>query len=265
MRFGDYDGYCYLPLYIFCGEHLLCAKLRRANIDGAAGAREEVERIVSQIRQRWSAVKIILRPRRMREPHQGSAARSVCRSTLGRHVPGQSVAAVARLGRLRIGARAAPCRTGRDRARAGLREHHPAQASEDRRGRHGKRAARETRDERGLCEPERVHHGLPQSERRGARRAPRRDTASSLFHAPAPEIGDDFARGIVAGCAGHTAARMRARSAHVQSFQRSAIVAVSEHWPRREHLVQAQGAVKNVAADQSEGSFEIERAHDLPS
>jgi hypothetical protein len=58
---GYYDGYCYLPLYIFCGEYLLCAKLRRANIDGAAGAREEVERIVTQIRQRWSAVKIILR------------------------------------------------------------------------------------------------------------------------------------------------------------------------------------------------------------
>ena len=41
---GYYDGYCYLPLYIFCGEQLLVAKLRRANIDGAAGAREEVAR-----------------------------------------------------------------------------------------------------------------------------------------------------------------------------------------------------------------------------
>ena len=58
---GYYDGYCYLPLYIFAGEHLLCAKLRRANIDGAAGAREEIERIVAQIRARWSGVKIILR------------------------------------------------------------------------------------------------------------------------------------------------------------------------------------------------------------
>jgi len=58
---GYYDGYCYLPLYIFSGEHLLCAKLRRSNIDGAAGAREEIERIVAQIRERWSAVKIILR------------------------------------------------------------------------------------------------------------------------------------------------------------------------------------------------------------
>jgi hypothetical protein len=47
---GYYDSYCYLPLYIFCGRHLLAAKLRRSNTDGAAGAREEVERIVAQIR-----------------------------------------------------------------------------------------------------------------------------------------------------------------------------------------------------------------------
>ena len=58
---GYYNGYCYLPLYIFCGEHLLCAKLRRANIDGAAGAREEIERIVAQIRARWPDTQIILR------------------------------------------------------------------------------------------------------------------------------------------------------------------------------------------------------------
>ncbi len=50
-----------MPLYIFAGKHLLCAKLRRANIDGAAGAREELERIVAQIRERWPQVKIILR------------------------------------------------------------------------------------------------------------------------------------------------------------------------------------------------------------
>jgi hypothetical protein len=58
---GYYDQYCYLPLYIFCGEHLLCSKLRTANIDGAAGAREEIERIVKQIRARWASVRIILR------------------------------------------------------------------------------------------------------------------------------------------------------------------------------------------------------------
>jgi hypothetical protein len=58
---GYYDGYCYLPLYIFCGEHLLCAKLRQSNIDGAAGATEEVARIIAQIRTRWPDTQIILR------------------------------------------------------------------------------------------------------------------------------------------------------------------------------------------------------------
>jgi Transposase DDE domain group 1 len=58
---GYYGGYCYLPLYIFCGRHLLVSKPRRSNIDGAAGAREEVERIVGQIRGRWPAVHIVLR------------------------------------------------------------------------------------------------------------------------------------------------------------------------------------------------------------
>lgn len=58
---GYYDGYCYLPLYICAGEHLLAAKLRRANIDGAAGALEEVERVIGQIRVRWPNTRIILR------------------------------------------------------------------------------------------------------------------------------------------------------------------------------------------------------------
>jgi len=58
---GYYGGYCYLPLYVFCGRHLLASKLRRSNIDGSAGAREEVERIVGQIRRRWPEVRIVLR------------------------------------------------------------------------------------------------------------------------------------------------------------------------------------------------------------
>jgi hypothetical protein len=58
---GYYDSYCYLPLYIFCGRHLLAAKLRSSNIDGAAGAVEEVTRIVGQIRQKWPRVRIMLR------------------------------------------------------------------------------------------------------------------------------------------------------------------------------------------------------------
>jgi len=58
---GYYDCYCYLPLYVFCGRDLLAAKLRRANIDGCAGAKEEAERIVVQIRERWPKTRIILR------------------------------------------------------------------------------------------------------------------------------------------------------------------------------------------------------------
>ena len=56
-----YDCYCYLPLYVFCGRHLLAAKLRRSNIDSSAGAVEEIARIVAQIRQRWPRVRILLR------------------------------------------------------------------------------------------------------------------------------------------------------------------------------------------------------------
>jgi hypothetical protein len=58
---GYYDCYCYLPLYIFCGRHLLAAKLRRASVDAADGAVEEVARIVGQIRSRWPKVRIVLR------------------------------------------------------------------------------------------------------------------------------------------------------------------------------------------------------------
>ena len=58
---GFYDSYCYLPLYIFCGQHLLCARLRQSNIDGAAGSLEELQRIVGQIRARWPKVQIIVR------------------------------------------------------------------------------------------------------------------------------------------------------------------------------------------------------------
>jgi len=58
---GYYDNYCYLPLYIFCGEHVLCARLREANHDAAFGSLQEIERIVGQIRVAWPAVKIILR------------------------------------------------------------------------------------------------------------------------------------------------------------------------------------------------------------
>jgi hypothetical protein len=58
---GYYGDYCYLPLYIFCGEMLLCARLRVSNLDGAAGSQEELQRIVGQIRQAWPGVQIIVR------------------------------------------------------------------------------------------------------------------------------------------------------------------------------------------------------------
>ena len=58
---GYYKCYCYLPLYIFCGEHLLCARLRSSNIDGAAGSIDELTRIVAQIRQHWPTTRIVIR------------------------------------------------------------------------------------------------------------------------------------------------------------------------------------------------------------
>jgi hypothetical protein len=58
---GYYDCYCYLPLYVFCGRHLLAAKLRPASMDAAAGAVAEVARIVAQTRRRWPHVRILLR------------------------------------------------------------------------------------------------------------------------------------------------------------------------------------------------------------
>jgi hypothetical protein len=58
---GYYGQYCYLPLYIVCGEYVLCARLRPSNIDGAQGCVAELERIVAQIRQSWPQVRIIVR------------------------------------------------------------------------------------------------------------------------------------------------------------------------------------------------------------
>ena len=58
---GYYHDYCYLPLYVFCGEHLLCARLRMSNIDASADSVEELEPVIARIRARWPAVKILLR------------------------------------------------------------------------------------------------------------------------------------------------------------------------------------------------------------
>jgi hypothetical protein len=58
---GYYDSYCYLPLYVFCGRHLLVSKLRRSNIDAAAGSVAEMARVIRQIREKWPKVRILLR------------------------------------------------------------------------------------------------------------------------------------------------------------------------------------------------------------
>jgi hypothetical protein len=58
---GYYDCYCYLPLYVFCGSHVLCARLRRSNIDASEGSVEELERIVAQLREHWPEVEILVR------------------------------------------------------------------------------------------------------------------------------------------------------------------------------------------------------------
>jgi len=58
---GYYDHYCYLPLYVFAGEHVLCARLRPSNIDPSAGSVKDLERIVTRIRGHWPEVKIVVR------------------------------------------------------------------------------------------------------------------------------------------------------------------------------------------------------------
>jgi hypothetical protein len=58
---GYYKNYCFLPLYIFCGDHLLCARLRPSDIDASAGALKQVQRIVARIRRAWPQVKIVIR------------------------------------------------------------------------------------------------------------------------------------------------------------------------------------------------------------
>ena len=58
---GHYQEYCFLPLYIFCGDHLLCARLRPSDIDGSAGALKQLQRIIARIRQVWPKVKILVR------------------------------------------------------------------------------------------------------------------------------------------------------------------------------------------------------------
>ena len=86
---GCYDCYCYLPLHIFCGRHLLAARLRPANIDGAAGATQEVARLVRQIREHWPEVEVVLRAGSgfcREELRQGRTSAQGRQSPLRRHL-----------------------------------------------------------------------------------------------------------------------------------------------------------------------------------
>jgi len=56
-----YRGVCYAPLYIFCGHHLLVAKLRSSNVDPAGGALEELQRVMGLIREKWQDTQILVR------------------------------------------------------------------------------------------------------------------------------------------------------------------------------------------------------------
>src|SRR5579859_6113460 len=81
---------------------------------------------------------------------------------------------------------------------------------------------------------------------------------------PETPVGEDFARGVVAGGSRHAAAGMGARAAHVQPLQRPAICAVAQDRARRPELIEAHIAVHDVAADEAELALQIERRVDLP-
>src|SRR5882724_9550989 len=80
---------------------------------------------------------------------------------------------------------------------------------------------------------------------------------------PTPAIRDDRLRGIVAGRTGDAAAGMGTRATVIEAPERSAIVCIAQHGPRREQLVEREGAVEDVAAERAELLFQIERAQGL--
>ena len=82
---------------------------------------------------------------------------------------------------------------------------------------------------------------------------------NSALHAAAPRVAQDLARGVVSRHAGHSPAGMRARAAHVESLEGAAVVAVSEHGPGREELIERQLPVKDVATGQAKFSLQIQR------
>lgn len=101
----------------------------------------------------------------------------------------------------------------------------------------------------------------------GRRRCPTLATRceGACGRSPAPEVGENLARGIVARRARDATARVRAGAAHVQTLQRAPVARVTQHWPGREHLIETERAVEDVAPDEPEGALQIERAEDLPA
>src|SRR5262249_20576824 len=121
------------------------------------------------------------------------------------------------------------------------------------------------RSKRGLAAPARVLCVV--LTRRDVGRGSLRGAVASCDppQAAVAEGTEDLARGVVSGSPGYAATRMRAGAAHVQALQRPAVVAVAEHRARGEQLIEAEGAVEDVAAGQAEGALEVERTHDLTS
>src|SRR5215210_493036 len=80
---------------------------------------------------------------------------------------------------------------------------------------------------------------------------------------PEAPVIEHRARRIVAGRAGDAAARMRARTAQIEAFERHAVIGVADHRPSAEQLVEAHLPMENVATDEAEAALEIERRVDL--
>jgi hypothetical protein len=158
---GYYGEYCFLPLYVFCGKHLLGSWLRPANIDASAGALEKVARIVARLREKWPGVKIVLRgdvafgrrvrrphalregvlrPRRDGEPHQGAAALSVCRSDQRGVDAGEPTAAVLLVGGVHAPGGPPAAKLGKHASGPGPVRHDPPEAVEGRGADPGDRA-----------------------------------------------------------------------------------------------------------------------------
>ena len=140
---GYYKSHCYLPLYVYCGGDVLCARLRPPNIDAAAGSAGELEQIDRRIRQlvvgrlNWG---LLLQHRQHGEPDQGMPAGAVRRPHQQRHGPGQRAAAALRLLRLRAGARIAAPGAGRRPLGQGPVRHDTGSLAEGRRARADHRA-----------------------------------------------------------------------------------------------------------------------------